>query len=459
MKLTKAIRLHLFFTLLFLLTSVAIYAQENKTVNITANGTGTTQKEATQAALRSAIEQTFGVFISSKTEIFDNQLVADEIASISSGNIQSFKVLNETKLPDNTWAVTISATVSLSKLTSFVQNKGISIEVQGGLFAVNIKQQILNEKAEVIAIANMIKVLMNTLQFAYDYSIKASEPVSKNSSNTNWSISCYVTTTANKNMDVCNDYYKKTLESLSLKPVEVKNYQSLNKNIFKANGFCLRNKASIEAIYKLKEWFKYFQQLYKIETGDYTYQSHQPYYNYINSESLVEIDLIFKNSGETVNGEYFTFGYSLEQIEKLNGFTVKPLGKVLDFRQGGLFVPTSNNEGIIMAYFEDNIFSDRKVKTESDWKSANDYCSKLTLGGYMDWRLPNDYEMQWISYHFSRLNIPFMFFEDGGQEDRIWTSEECGSNCAFYKAANGLNKVEMNKSAFIHFKPVRTFSK
>jgi hypothetical protein len=46
-------------------TSIAQDA--DKTVSITVSGSGKTQEEAKQVALRSAIEQAFGTFISSKT--------------------------------------------------------------------------------------------------------------------------------------------------------------------------------------------------------------------------------------------------------------------------------------------------------------------------------------------------------------------------------------------------------
>ena len=56
-----------------------IHAQENKTITLTVSGTGKNLEEAKNNALRSAIEQAFGAFISSKTEILNDNLVKDEI--------------------------------------------------------------------------------------------------------------------------------------------------------------------------------------------------------------------------------------------------------------------------------------------------------------------------------------------------------------------------------------------
>jgi hypothetical protein len=82
-----------------------------------------------RAALRSAIEQAFGAFISSKTEMFNDQVVADQMSSVSSGNIKSYEVLNESQSPDGSWGATLKTIVLVDKLSSFVKAKGFSIEI------------------------------------------------------------------------------------------------------------------------------------------------------------------------------------------------------------------------------------------------------------------------------------------------------------------------------------------
>ena len=58
---------------LFITNNQIIFAQEAENeVTITVSGSGKTQEEAKQSALRSAIEQAFGAFISSKTEVFND---------------------------------------------------------------------------------------------------------------------------------------------------------------------------------------------------------------------------------------------------------------------------------------------------------------------------------------------------------------------------------------------------
>ena len=100
-------------TLLFLIVFFSflnLSAQEtSKNVSIIVTGSGKTQDDAKQSALRSAIEQAYGAFISSKTEVLNDNLVSDQITSIANGNIQSFEILNEAQLPDGSWGNTLKA--------------------------------------------------------------------------------------------------------------------------------------------------------------------------------------------------------------------------------------------------------------------------------------------------------------------------------------------------------------
>ena len=129
-----------------LIISAGVKAQDDKTVTLVVSGQGKTAEEAKQNALRSAIEQAFGAFISSKTEILNDQVVSDQIASIANGNIQSFSILNESQLLDGSWGVTLKAVVSVDKLTSFVTAKGLVIEIKGR-GDINFFNSISNDKS------------------------------------------------------------------------------------------------------------------------------------------------------------------------------------------------------------------------------------------------------------------------------------------------------------------------
>ena len=133
--------------------------------------------------------------------MFNDQVVADQMASVSSGNIKSYEVLYESQLPDGSWGVTLKTIVSVDKLTSFVEAKGIAIEINGGMFALNIKQQLLNEQGEIKAVSEMVGLLLDPMQISFDYVIKSSDPISLDAESKNWEIPLVVTATTNKNID------------------------------------------------------------------------------------------------------------------------------------------------------------------------------------------------------------------------------------------------------------------
>ena len=68
-----------FLTLIALLNFSLVFSQNDKTITLTVSAQGQTISEAKQNALRDAIEQAFGTFISSNTEILNDELLKDEI--------------------------------------------------------------------------------------------------------------------------------------------------------------------------------------------------------------------------------------------------------------------------------------------------------------------------------------------------------------------------------------------
>ena len=170
-KFSQIIVKKLLLVLIFFGLNFTANAQDNEVVTSTVIGQGESVEIATQNALRSAIERAFGTFISSKTEILNDELIKDEVVSVSSGNIQNFDVISEVQIPDGGYVITLKATVSVTKLTSFAKNKGIAIEFKGGLFASNILLQELYERNEKEAIDNAIDVLNKIAKNSFEYSM------------------------------------------------------------------------------------------------------------------------------------------------------------------------------------------------------------------------------------------------------------------------------------------------
>ncbi len=70
----------------------------DKTVSITTFGEGKDKNDAIKKALRNAIEKAFGAFVSSKTEILNDELISDDIVLVSHDDVQSFKEISSTQL-------------------------------------------------------------------------------------------------------------------------------------------------------------------------------------------------------------------------------------------------------------------------------------------------------------------------------------------------------------------------
>ena len=393
---------------LFVFSYQIAFAQEaDKTVAIIVSGSGKTQDDAKQSALRSAIEQAFGVFISSKTEIFNDRVVADQIASVANGNIQSFTILNESQLPDGSWGVTLKALVSVSKLTSFVEAKGIAIEIKGGIFALNIKQQLLNEQGEIKAVSEMVGLLHEPMQISFDYVIKSGDPKSIDAESKNWEIPLVVTASANKNMDFCANYCVKALGALTLSPEEVKSYQNLNKAIFPViinyrgadKTFYLRKQSSINALKTLVNNWNFYTRLFTVQSGMDELsgsQSKNGQYILSNEDGLFHdfssmrtnynqgIKIKFLTAGQHADSFSWKDKLTLSQIEQVTGYKVNPKGVVSHFKYGGFVVYEKNGHGLVVAIMD---------LGKMDWISAKKSCEELVLNSYNDWLLPTEEEL------------------------------------------------------------------
>lgn len=228
-------------------------SSNDKTVTLTVIGEGKTSDDATKNALRSAIEQAFGAFISSKTEILNDSLVKDEIVTVSNGSIKEFTILNQSYLPDGSFGVTIKAVVSINKLTSYCQSKGSVVEFSGGLFAMNIAMQEINEKNEIISWQNTQAILEKLLDNCYDLSINVSEPSLYE--NEFWKIPCNINVTLNKNYDEVLRFIESFISSVSLDFSEVENYKKNGKKnypiTFNGKKYYLRNSRIRKFIYNI----------------------------------------------------------------------------------------------------------------------------------------------------------------------------------------------------------------
>lgn len=216
----------------FIVLNLIAHSQENKTVTLVVSGQGKTQDEAKQNALRSAIEQAFGAFISSKTEILNDELIKDEIVSVANGNIQKYEIISEVQIPNGDYATSLKATVSVSKLTSFAESKGVVVEFAGNILAANVKQQMLNEQNEIISINNIVNICKDILDKSFDYQIVRGEPKQLENNNEKWSVPINVNVTLNKNIELFSQYLYKSIKEIAMSENEIEQYNNLGKETY-----------------------------------------------------------------------------------------------------------------------------------------------------------------------------------------------------------------------------------
>lgn len=205
----------------FTIFSLAIYSlwsqdvktgvHQQNTVKVTTSGQGKTLSDATNNALREAIAQTYGVFISSNTSIINDSLLRDEIVVMSSGTIEKYEILNQTEILNSGFSVIVNSEVSINKLNSYAKSKGAEVLFDGGLFAYNVNQMKLTEINEIYAIYNLIGILHETTQTAFNFEIQTSEPKSIDNSNDDWGIELVVKVKTNENINIVNELLMKTL--------------------------------------------------------------------------------------------------------------------------------------------------------------------------------------------------------------------------------------------------------
>ena len=427
--------IYLIFSFMIVFTNVNAQS-ENKDVTITSSGSGITLEEAKQSALRSATEQAFGAFISTKTEILNDQLVADQMASVSSGNIKSFEILNQDQLPDGRWGVTLKTIVSVDKLTSFVQAKGITVEVKGGMFAFNIKQQLLNEQGEIKAVAEMVGLLHESMQISFDYDIKSSDPKSLDAESKNWEIPLRVTATCNQNIDFCANYFKKTLSSLSLTSTEVETYKSLNKEVFPINfsytgkniTFYLRKETSINIVKSLLYNWDFYTRLFTVQSGlDESFGNGESKLFKI-TDIRNKTSVSYPGVGDVAGSFTWSDKRTLSQIEQMTGYKVKPRGVVSQFKHGGFVVYEENGHGLVAAITD---------LGSMDLNTAKTACDELILNGYSDWHLPSKEELNALYVNLNQIGV-------GGFSDadyNYWSSTKYNSNATWQGTRSWLQSV------------------
>lgn len=154
-----------------------IKSSDKDEISLTVTSDGLTKDDAIKNALRTAIEQAYGAFVSANTTILNDELVRDEIVTVSNGSIKEYKILSEYEKADGSgYSVTANATVSLPHLITYAKNHGSECEFAGNTFGMEMKLFNLQKENELKAIYNLIPTVRNLCRTSMKWTMKVDEP-------------------------------------------------------------------------------------------------------------------------------------------------------------------------------------------------------------------------------------------------------------------------------------------
>lgn len=280
--------------LILLLYGANINAQQDQTISLVVSGDGNTKREATEAALRNAIEQAFGTFISSETVINNDEFISDNITMLSQGSVLKYEILSAFEFPDGKHSITTRAIVSISAMQKLTESKGHVTTIAGGLFGMNIRLAKLQAESEEKVMKDIFKKSHEILKTSIDYSLEVIPPRKSNiqvdlqnllsegsysdyykqAENLNTSeiykIRCIIECKPNSNLDIFIDYFLGTLNSIKMSPSEIEFAQTSGTEIYGIWNSTGREShwADVEnAIYlRSKNSILYINHLFKIST-------------------------------------------------------------------------------------------------------------------------------------------------------------------------------------------------
>ena len=161
---------------LMALSPIGVHAEEINEITLTVSSDGPTKDEAVKNALRLAIEQAYGAFVSANTTILNDELVKDEIVTITHGAIKEFKEVAAAQLSDNRYSITVQATVSLPNLITYAKNHGSECEFAGNTFGMQMKIYELQKQNELKALENLRESMKPMIAAAMHWEIEVGEP-------------------------------------------------------------------------------------------------------------------------------------------------------------------------------------------------------------------------------------------------------------------------------------------
>lgn len=196
-----------------------------------------------------------------KREVLNNNgnIISELISQNRMDEIMPYKIIHEKQIDKDNIQVVVFLTVVIDELNEFLKSKGVDLIYDKSSFVYKINRQQIKESQEIEVVYDMIGLLNEGFQSAFDYKLKASNPIKSNLSTLDWKVPLSVTVLPN------DEYYKNltffinVLDAISMSENEINEYKKYSKEIFaiRLNGIdsnsskktvYLRNRNSLKAI-------------------------------------------------------------------------------------------------------------------------------------------------------------------------------------------------------------------
>lgn len=219
----------LYILISFLAFSTLIFAQSNEDMitlealegekKVIADGYGASPELALEKALQNAVEQAAGAYVSSITEIENDEIIKDEVLSLSHGFIKEHRKLSESKF-DTEYKVVVAAIIVEKQMMESLEASGVKVKYQTSGLVSDLKAWDKMKEDEY----NMAKALfdvheMKDYGIIWDYHLRMGEP---QRSGTKYSIKGVLSAQTNANYSIEFYNLKRILSELALETEEMK---------------------------------------------------------------------------------------------------------------------------------------------------------------------------------------------------------------------------------------------
>ncbi|NPD86776.1 hypothetical protein HNS38_18580 [Lentimicrobium sp. L6] len=186
---------------------------------VIADGYGANPELALEKALQNAVEQAAGAYVSSITEIENDEIIKDEVLSLSHGFIKEHRKLSESKFDDE-YKVVVAAIIVEKQMMESLEASGVKVKYQTSGLVSDLKAWDKMKDDEY----NMAKALfdvheMKDYGIIWDYNLRMGEP---QRSGSNYSIKGVLSAQTNANYSIEFYNLKRILSELALETEQMK---------------------------------------------------------------------------------------------------------------------------------------------------------------------------------------------------------------------------------------------